>query len=337
MDEAHSLVIGIDLGGTKMLAAGIYERGEILHLVRQQTLAEEGSQAVIARIAALCHEITTAVGRPIAAVCIGVPGAVDGHTGIVHRAPNLQWAAVPLASLLSAQIGGVPVFLDNDVRVAVLGEHAYGVGRGTQTMVGIFVGTGIGGGLVIDGHLHLGKRGSAGEVGHMMLDPKGPRCSCGRRGCVEAFASRTAMERDVLAIIAKKHRESSLPRLMKKKGGRLTSSVIAEALAEGDRVMEKVLARAQKRLGQLIASVVNLTDPEVVVIGGGIAERLDEAFVAPIREAAYERFFLQRDRDQVRIVSSELKERAAPLGAAMVARKRLAGLSASIYHLTDRA
>jgi glucokinase len=320
------LIIGVDLGGTKMHAAAVDDDGKLLHDEREKTLPDEGADAVIGRIADLCRRITLALGVPhdqLRAVCVGVPGGVNDSTGMVDKAPNLKWEKVPLAHQLSSALGGVRVFLDNDVRVAVVGEHAYGCGRGTRTMVGIFVGTGIGGGVIVDGKLHLGARGVAGELGHMIVKPKGPRCPCGKRGCVEALASRTSMERDVRELI-KDGESSKILKIMKKEGrDRLTSSVIAKALDADDPVMTKVMRRAQHHIGVAVSNVVNLLDPEVVVIGGGIAERLGESFVAPIREAAYERLLVQRDREKVRILPTELKENAAPMGAAWVARQRL--------------
>jgi glucokinase len=253
-----------------------------------------------------------------------VPGGVNDATGMVDKAPNLNWEKVPLAPTLSRMLDGPRVFLDNDVRVAVIGEHAYGCGRGTQTMVGIFVGTGIGGGVVVDGKIHMGTRGVAGEVGHMIIKPKGPRCPCGKRGCAEALASRTSMERDVRALIDD-GMKSHILKIMKKSGrGRLTSSVIAQALEKNDPVMTKVMRRAQRYIGVLVSNVANLLDPEVVVIGGGIAERMGEEFVARIRDVAYERLLVQRDRERIKIVPTSLKENAAPMGAAFVARERLA-------------
>jgi len=228
-----------------------------------------------------------------------------------------------LAQKLSAATGAGRVFLDNDVRVAVLGEHAYGVGRGSRSMVGVFVGTGIGGGVVVDGQLHLGLRGAAGELGHMCIDPNGPRCPCGNRGCAEAFASRTSMERELHRLV-EKGKKSVIPKILKKEGrDRLTSSVVAQALEAGDKPMLRVFKRAQQAVGVLVANVVNLLDPEVVVIGGGLAERLGEAMVARIRDTAQERYLLQRDKDRVRIVATELKDKAAPMGAAFVARRRM--------------
>ena len=323
----NSLVIGFDLGGTKMHAAVVDAQGHVLHEERQKTQPQDGPVAVVDRMIGLCVRLQKELGDrsgELSAVCVGVPGAVDDHNGIVERAPNLGWQNLALAQKLSSALG-VPVFLDNDVRVAVLGELAYGVGRGAKTIVGIFVGTGIGGGVVVDGHIHQGGRGVAGEIGHMTLLPHGPRCGCGKRGCVEALASRTAMEREVHRLIDRGW-DSVVPKIMKKLGhDRLTSSVIDKALAKNDKVMHKVMEEAQYYLGLLAGSVANLLDPEVIVIGGGVAERLGDAFVAPIRSHAYKHFLAQHDREKVRIVATELKDLAAPLGAALSARDRLAG------------
>jgi glucokinase len=326
MDE-RAVTIGFDLGGTKMHAAAVDADGNVLHGERQKTLAEEGAEAVIDRMNGLVMRVRKELGErggDVKAVCVGVPGAVDSATGVVDKAPNLGWEDVPLAARMSSLLG-VPVFLDNDVRVAVIGEHQYGVGKGARTMIGIFVGTGIGGGVIVGNHTHHGGRGVAGEIGHMTLQPKGPRCGCGNRGCVEALASRTAMERNVRKLIDDGWK-SRIPKLMRKEGKReLSSSVIEQALELDDDVMHKVLKDAQYYLGLLAGSVVNLLDPEVVVVGGGLAERLGERFVAPIRAHAYKHFLVQRDRERVHIVPTVLKDRAAPLGAAFIARERLAG------------
>jgi glucokinase len=321
----ESLVIGFDLGGTKMHAAVVDPHGHVVHSERQKTIADDGPAAVIDRIIGLCVRVRNELGAragQLAALCIGVPGSVDEARGVVDKAPNLVWEGVPLAAPLQQALG-VPVFLDNDVRIATIGEHAYGAGRGTRTMIGLFVGTGIGGGLILDGQPHRGGRGVAGELGHMTLLPHGPRCGCGRRGCVEALASRTAMKREVHRLVSKGW-DSRVPKLMKKDGrGQLTSGVIETALALEDEVMVRVLADAQYYLGLHAGGLANLLDPEVIVIGGGIAERLGERFVAPIRSRAYKHLLAQRDREQVRIVPTTLKDLAAPLGAAWVARQRL--------------
>jgi glucokinase len=326
MANDRSITIGFDLGGTKMHAAAVDAGGTLLVSERDKTNAAEGADAVIDRMIALCKRVEQdlgARGSDVAGVCVGVPGGVDAGRGVVDKAPNLGWEDIPLGPRLSGALG-VPVFLDNDVRVAVIGEHHYGVGKNARTMVGIFVGTGIGGGVIVDGHTHHGGRGVAGEIGHMTILPHGPRCGCGRRGCVEALASRTAMERDLKKLIERGWK-SRVPKLLKREGrDRLTSSVIAKALDEGDEAMTKVVKDAQYYLGLQAASLANVLDPEVIVIGGGIAERMGDAFVAPIREHAYKHFLVQRDRDKVKIVATELKDRAAPLGAAHIAREQLA-------------
>jgi glucokinase len=335
------IVIGVDLGGTKMLAATVDQTGNILTNDRSKTQPADGPGAVIERLATLCEAVAAAAGRSmkdVEAVCIGVPGGINEETGVVDIAPNLAWENVPLGPTLAKRLG-TRVFLDNDVRVAVQGEYAYGAGRGTRTMLGVYVGTGVGGGLIIDGKLHEGNRGVAGEVGHMIIDPHGPKAKRGNRGSLESFASRTAMERDVRALIDS-GKKSVITKLLKKKNRtRLTSSIIEEALDEKDPVMTKVFANAQYYLGLGLANVANLLDPELIVIGGGIAERMGERFVAPARAIAYEHFLVKRDADHVRIVATELKERAAPLGAALVARRRLAKpvTPIAVSQLLDRA
>ena len=322
-----SLVIGFDLGGTKMHAAAVDTHGHVIHSERCKTLAADGADAVIERMVGLCMRIRGELGgraSDVRALCVGVPGGVDDERGIVDTAPNLGWSQVPLVERLSGALN-LRVFLDNDVRVAVVGEHAYGVGKGTRTMVGIFVGTGIGGGIIVGHHTHHGGRGVAGEIGHMTLLPHGPRCGCGKRGCAEALASRTAMQRDVGKLIDKGWK-SKIPKLLQKaETETLTSSVIERALDADDEVMHKVLKDAQYYLGLLTGNLANALDPEVIVIGGGIAERLGERFVAPIREHAYKHFLVQRDREKVRILATELKDLGAPLGAAFLARERLHG------------
>jgi glucokinase len=219
--------------------------------------------------------------------------------------------------------GGARVILGNDVNLAILGEHVYGAGRGLRSMVGIYVGTGIGGGLILDGQLYGGAHGAAGEVGHTILERKGPRCSCGRRGCVEALASRTAMERDVRALIAAGERSEVLKLMKKRHATRMTSSIVERALRDGDKVMRRVFRRAQKYVGLLCASLVNTLDPQLVLIGGGLAERLGDDLVARIRDVAYDHVYRQGADDRVQIVPTQLKANAAPLGGAWLARQRL--------------
>jgi glucokinase len=328
------VIIGVDLGGTKMLAGAVDEQGKVVgELHRELTHAKEGADRVIARLADLIHQVRSALpsGQTVGGISIGVPGGVNGATGVVDKAPNLGWEGVPLAGRLQV-LAGAPVFLDNDVRVAVVGEHAYGVGRGAKSMVGVWVGTGIGGGIIIDGKLLQGARGVASEIGHMIIDPRGPTCHCGNKGCIEAIASRTAMERDVRVRIEKGKKSRAL-KLMKKKGRtQLSSSIIEKLLEDGDPTMTKVMTKAQGWLGLFTANLINTLDPEVVVFGGGLAERLKEEMVRPIRAIAHAHLLSKRDLDRVRVVATELGEVAPVVGAALLGRNRLGPPSLVVHH-----
>ena len=317
-----SHVIGMDLGGTKILAAVVDEEGHVVAEAKVKTRPEKGPEAVIERMAEAARDAVQRLKLSwdaIRGVGVGAPGPVDPDAGIVYHTPNLPgWEEVPLTSQLGKALG-VPVFLENDVNLGTLGEYILGAGQGTKDMVGIFVGTGIGGGLILDGKLHSGFRYAAAEVGHMILLADGPVCGCGKRGCAEALASRTAIERDIwLGINA--GRESRIPELTGSDPERLTSGVLAQALREGDPLVSEVVSRAQWHLGLLTASIVNLVDPEMVVFGGGLIEALGDDFLSPVRVTARQYFIQQAGADRVRIVAAKLGDHAGVLGAAALAR-----------------
>jgi glucokinase len=325
--ESSAYTISIDLGGTKILAAVIDGQDKILAKAKMKTLAREGVDEVIERLAETARQAAAKAKVDwdrVAGVGIGAPGPVDPQAGIVYNPPNLHgWEKVALGPRLQKLLD-VPVCVENDVNLGTLGEYRMGAGRGTRDMVGIFVGTGVGGGLILDGKLRTGFRHAAGEVGHMVVLADGPVCGCGRRGCLEAMASRTAVERDIrLGLQA--GRESLIPDMNKGKSLRLTSGVIARALERGDPLVADVMRRAQWYLGLLTASVVNLLDPEMVVFGGGVVEALDDNFLAPIRVTAREHYIQKMDADRVRIVPGKLGDYAAVLGAAALVRDRTAG------------
>lgn len=317
------LYAGVDLGGTSMIAVIANSRGKVLGSASSPTPRELSPEDLIAHIAdqvLLAADDAKVKRKEIEAVGIGAPGAVDPKLGVVAKAPNLGWTDVPLGPILSDRLG-LDVSVGNDVQVAILGEHAFGAAKGAKRAVGIWVGTGIGGGLIIDGELDRGFRGAAGELGHTFVVEEGPECACGRRGCVESLASRSAMERDVMSAV-NEGRESSVISIMKERGKtRMTSSVIARALNSDDALMKEVFARAQRYLGLLAGNIVNLIDPEVVVIGGGIAQRLGETFVGPIRETARGRFLRPDPDGAIRIEPSALGDHSGALGACALARK----------------
>ena len=320
-------VIGVDLGGTKILAGVVNPNGKILGMAKRATRPTSGVEAIVDRIAKTALDAAADAKveiKDVAAICSGAPGPLDPDKGMIWNAPNLPgWENVPLAKMLTERLG-MPVFIENDVNAGTYGEFALGAGVGAKDVVGIFVGTGIGGGLILDGVLRQGWRKSAAEVGHMVVLAEGPLCGCGKRGCVEALASRTAIERDIWAGI-KAGRDSLIPKIMQRDDrDRLTSGGLAEAYQNGDLLVTEVIGRAQFYLGVLVATIVNFVDPEVVILGGGVAEALGAGFVEPIARVAYQYFINQRNARDVRIVPAKLGDNAALLGAAMLARQRLA-------------
>jgi glucokinase len=316
--KAVSYRLGIDLGGTKILAAVVDANGAIVGMAKKKTKADVGSDGVIKRIVDTASEalgVAKVNVKALAGVGVGAPAPVDYETGVVYSAPNLPgWDEIPLGARLEAELG-VPVRVDNDVNLGTLGEWSLGAGRGCKHMVGIFVGTGVGGGIVIDGKLHRGARYAAGEIGHMIVQPDGPPCSCGQRGCLEAFASRTAIERTVRAALDA-GQSSIVTDLLAAEKDRLTSGVIRQALQAGDPLMMEAVGEAQFYLGLLVANLVNALDPERVVFGGGVVEALGDAFLQPIRDTARFHYLQQRGAEQISIVPATLGDHAGVLGGA---------------------
>jgi len=324
---AKKLLVGVDLGGTSMLAVVTTKKGKILGEKKNKTLAEEGASSVLERLVKTVEDALKDAGvkrKDVAALGIGSPGPLNPKTGVVYHTPNLgpTWNNTPVAEYLSEKLS-VPVVLDNDVNVGAVGEHILGAGRGYRSLVAIFVGTGIGGGIILKNKLYQGERYTAGEVGHTIVAANGPLCGCGRRGCVEAVASRTAIERDIRAGIAA-GRKSIVPRILEETGrDTMSSSVIERALAEGDELTREVMDQAMFYMGLLVANVVNMLDPQVIVLGGGVVERLGAAYLDPVRETAEQYYLNQMDKDQVHVVLSKLADYAGVLGAAMLARELL--------------
>ena len=313
---------GIDLGGTSFIATLADEKGKVLGSSDCATVRGATPEDTIAAIAdnvLLAAKDAQIKIKKVRAIGIGAPGAVDPKKGVVVKAPNLGWQNVPLARALKKHLGP-DVIVGNDVQVAIIGEHAYGAAKGTKRAIGIWVGTGIGGGLINRGNLDRGFRGAAGEIGHMLIKEDGPLCGCGRNGCVEALASRTAMERDMRALAANSDACITL-QIMKERGKeRMTSSVMQRALRAGCPVMKEVVARAQHYLGLLAGNLVNVYDPEMIVIGGGVAQRLEDSFVGPIAETARSRFLRPDPEKKVRIVHATLGDYSGALGASVLAR-----------------
>ena len=321
-------VIGVDLGGTSIFAAVVDDRaGQVLGQAKRKTHAELGAVAVVERIARTVEKAIKRAElskRDVLGVGIGIPGPLHPDTGVVVNCANLgpTWNDFALADTLSALLA-LPVTVDNDVNVGAVGEHTYGAGRNVKNMLAVFVGTGIGGGLIINGELHAGVRNSAGEIGHMVLLPDGPQCGCGSYGHAEALASRTAIERSIREAIDE-GRETIVPSLMKNGlDGVMTAGVIGEACDEGDQVTMEAVASAQYYLGLLLANCVNILDPEAIIVGGGVLERMGDTYLEPARQVAVSHYVNKSDLDRVRIAKAELGDYSGAMGAAVLARLRL--------------
>jgi glucokinase len=311
--------IGVDVGGTNLSAAAVdVASGDVLGRHRVPTLAHEGHDAVMVRIAGLIpRAIADANLQPmdVGGVGIGVPGVLDLERGTTLFLPNLpgQWRDVPLKATIEDTVG-LPVSLLNDVRSFTLGEKTFGAGRDVDTMVGIAIGTGIGGGLVIDGKLHLGLEGTAGEVGHHVIDPHGPRCGCGSRGCLEAFASGAAITAMALKAISQ-GRTTRIAELVSYDLNAVTPEVISRAALDGDPIAQEIYQRAGFYIGIGVANLITIISPEMVVIGGGVARAGDLLF-DPIRRVVHERVHVT-PVERVRIVPAELGTDAGLIGAAV--------------------
>jgi len=322
---AKKVLVGVDMGGTSLFAVVTSNKGKILGEKRRKTRTEEGASSVLERMVGTIEKAMAEAGvkhKDLRAIGLGMPGPLNPVTGVVYHAPNLgpTWNDTPVAAYVSERMG-CPAYLDNDVNVGIVGEHALGAARGSDNAVAIFVGTGIGGGIVIEGQLYRGQRYTAAELGHTVILADGPLCGCGRRGCAEALASRTAIERDIRAGIAA-GRESVIPWMLEESGRTtISSGILGDALERGDELTQEVMSRAQYYMGLLVANVVNTLDPQVVVLGGGVVERLGARYVDPVREVAEQYYLNQQDKDQVHVVESELKDYAGVLGAAMLARE----------------
>ena len=309
---------GIDLGGTKIQAA-IVDDGKVVADARRPTPTEGGPEDVAAQMVEAMKEAAEAAKLEtgsLEGIGVGSPGDVDEKTGTVTGARNLPgWeGSFPLADRLEEALGA-PVRVGNDVQVAVNAEKKLGAGRPYKSFIGVFWGTGVGGGVILDGTEWLG-RGAAGEIGHMVVKLGGARCTCGRRGCLEAYAGRGAME-----IEARREHDkgtkTDLFKIMKKKGHvRLTSGIWERALNEGDKLAEKLIDRAVKALAAGIASAVNLLDVEAVVIGGGLGVRFGEPYVKKISKQMHKHLFVDDNPPAMHV--AQLGDFGGAIGASLL-------------------
>lgn len=310
---------GVDLGGTKIQVVIVDDEHTVVGQARRPTPKSGGPETVAEQIVQTVSEAATAANvEPSALVGIGVgsPGAVDGGAGTVAHARNLPgWDGVfPLGPALTEALGP-PVYLANDVDVALDAELALGAAKPYSSIIGVWWGTGVGAGIILDGNRWDG-RGAAGEIGHTVVRLNGARCPCGRRGCLEAYAGRAAMEARARRLA--KRRTTRLFAIMEERGRtQLTSGVWAQALEEGDAIAVELLERAVAALGAGVASAVNLLDVEAIVIGGGLGTRLGQAYADRISAAMAPHLFVAENPPVVH--TAALGDLGGALGAALLA------------------
>jgi glucokinase len=313
-----ALRAGVDLGGTKIQVVVMDSAGQVLGSSRHPTPTTGGPRDVVAAVAAAVGDAAAEAEvelTALAGVGVGSPGDVDDRAGTVTSARNLPgWTgSFPVATVLGEHLG-VPVSLANDVDVATVAELELGAGRPYSSLLGVFWGTGVGGGVVLNGELWHG-RASAGEIGHMVVKLDGARCPCGRKGCMEAYAGRGAMEARARRELAEGTR-TELFRIMEKRGRtRLTSGVFARALEHGDQLAVSLIDRAIQALGAGIASAVNLLDVEAVIIGGGLGVRLGAPYADRIERAMMPHLFSDYRPPDVRVAA--LGDLGGAIGAAL--------------------
>jgi glucokinase len=310
---------GIDLGGTKIQTVIVDAKNQVLGESRRPTPTSGGPEDVARAMAEAMAEAASQAKlktSDLSGIGVGSPGDADEKTGVVSGARNLpNWIdPFPLAENLSDQLG-TPVKIGNDVSVAVQGEFDLGAGKEFDTVLGVWWGTGVGGGLILAGKQWLG-RGAAGEIGHVVVKRGGARCTCGRRGCMEAYAGRLAME-----IKARKEvnrgAKTDLFRIMEERGrDRLTSGVWERALKQGDDLATRLVDRAVKALGVGIASSVNLIDPEAVIIGGGLGVRFGDRYVRRIAARMHPHLFVDDRPPEMRLAA--LGDLGGAIGAALL-------------------
>ena len=321
-DKKSDYVVGVDFGGTKIYAGLFTANLNLVGTSKMTTKAMRGQGAVLDRIARCVKDVVDecdlTMGN-VRAVGIGAPGVVDPETGRIIVAPNLDWKDVPFEKELEKRLD-VPVVLQNDANAALVGIYEEEFASKPRHVVGIFVGTGIGGSLIINGELYSGHNHAAAEIGHMTIAIDGPKCGCGRLGCLEAFASRTAIYLRLKAAVDE-GQKTVLTEMLGDKLEGLRSGDLRKAIQKGDKFVAKCVEDAAEHIGISVGSLLNLLNPEVVVLGGGLIEALSDVMMPRITKVALARA-LTGTAEGVQIKDSMLGDKAGIYGAAILARRR---------------
>ncbi|MFC1995661.1 ROK family protein [Chloroflexota bacterium] len=315
-------VLAIDIGGTKIITALISNKGRVMAKEYHLTLAEEGPPSVINRILSAIDHLLKTINTDLSrlnSISIAAAGAINFEKGIVTSSPNLPgWVDIPLRDIVEEKYK-INTFLINDASAAALAEHRCGAGKGTNNLVYLTVSTGIGSGIIISGKLYMGTCGSAGEIGHMTIDVNGTRDSCGNTGCLEALASGVAVAKEAIKRIIRGE-VSYLTEIVAGKMEDITAEKVSEAAQSGDSLALDVIMQAATYLGVGLVNVVNILNPEIIVIGGGMAQ-MGNLLLNPARKVVKERAFALSS-GVVRIVPAQLGNNAEVIGAAIFAHQQ---------------
>ncbi|QEC47479.1 ROK family protein [Baekduia soli] len=311
---AAGCVIGVDLGGTKLLAGVVDRDLNVHHRVLRHSRDGTTAEALLDALVDAVREAREAADADVRAVGFGIPSLVDRRTGVAATTVHLPLHDLPFRDVMAERLG-LPVVVDNDANAAMLAEHRHGAARGTHTAALLTLGTGIGGGIVVDGRVVHGAHGGAGEWGHMVVDIDGPQCSCGNAGCLEMFVSGSALGRGGLRV-ARGAPESGLGRALAS-GREVTGMLVTELAHDGDQAARDVVALMGTYLGIGLGNIVNILNPEVVAIGGAVVAAGD-LLLEPARRVLAERA-LAPSRDQVRVVPTRFGDASGMIGAALLA------------------
>ena len=309
--------IGIDLGGTKILI-GLVEKesGKVVSHIKKKTKKEKGPENTVRKMVEGVEELLEESGKSfteISSIGIGSAGQIDRKNGIIIGAPNLDCYNLNLKEILQNKFN-IPVFVGNDVEVATIGEQKFGAGKGCADFVCVFVGTGIGSAIVKKGHIIYGATGTAGELGHIIVDLNGRPCACGAHGCLEAYASRSAIETRIEGAL-KKGRKSCISEYLEE-GKAITSSMIRKSIEREDELVTQCVSEASEYLSGGLASVINLINPELIILGGGLIEAVDYFYKQTIKKAKSKS--LPVPAEKIRFSKTILGDYSGVIGAALL-------------------
>jgi glucokinase len=313
--------VGVDFGGTKIYAGVFSESLQCVGTSKISTKPNRGTEGVLERLARCVKDAVDECDldiKQVKGIGIGAPGAVDAKAGKVIYAPNLDWRDVPLKKELERLLA-VPVFVENDCNLSMLGVYEVELESKPRYAIGIFIGTGIGGGIILNGEFYTGANHTAGEIGHMVLQAGGPQCGCGNKGCFEALASRSAIFRRLQEAV-QQGQKTILTEMLGKNLEDMRSGDLRRAIRRGDKFVKKIVDEAAQYTGMAVANLMNILNPEVVVLGGGIIEALEEQVMPIIKQTALD-CALKGTVENVTIRASKLADDTGIVGGAVLARK----------------